>query len=141
MPFHIGLLGKYDKRYYEMYKHPTRADLKQLAEQTEYPHKCRLLLTEEGELYAFNIELLHHLASAELDEEGLSILCFFDDNRLEAADVGNLEHTDICRAIQQAADAFRRLGLGDETEVRVILNQGIWGDKSLTFREVVAGNW
>lgn len=141
MPFHTGLIGRYDKRYYEIYKHPTRADLKKLAEQTEYPHKFRLLLTEDGDLYAFNIELLHNLVADELAEEGLSIVCFFNDNRLEAADVGNLEHTDICRAIAQSADAFRQLGLGDETEVRVILNQGLWGDKTLPFREVIASSW
>jgi hypothetical protein len=141
MPFHAGMLGKYDKRYYEIYKHPTRADLKKLAEQTEYPQKCRLLLTEDGELYAFTIELLHHLAAAELAEEGLSIVAFFDENRLEAADVGNLDHEEICRAIQCSADAFRRLGLGDETDVRVILNQGLWGDKTLKFGQVVEGKW
>src|SRR6476646_7894326 len=98
MPFHTGLIGKYDRRYYEIYKSPTRSDLRKLAEQTEHPQKCRLLLTESGELYAFNIELLHNLATAELDEEGISIVCFFNEDKLEVADVGNLEHEDLCRA-------------------------------------------
>lgn len=141
MPFHTGLIGKYDKRYYEIYIHPTLSDLKLLQKQTEHPHKCRLLLTEEGVLYAFNIELLHNLAMDELREEGLSIVCFFDENRLEVADVGNLEHEDLCRAIQQAAAALRRVGLGDDTDVRVILNQGLWGDQTLKFLEVERENW
>ncbi|MBL0386389.1 hypothetical protein JJB07_06995 [Tumebacillus sp. ITR2] len=141
MPFHTGLIGKYDKRYYEIYKSPTRSDLRKLAEQTEHPQKCRLLLTEAGELYAFNIELLHNLATAELDEDGISIVCFFNEDKLEVADVGNLEHEDLCRAVQESAKSFLQIGLTVETSVRVILNQGLWGDKILTLGNVIAGNW
>ncbi|KEO81670.1 hypothetical protein [Tumebacillus flagellatus] len=141
MPFHTGLIGKYDRHYYEIYRAPTRSDIRKLTEQSEYKQKCRLLLTEEGELFAFPIELLHNLATAELDHEGISIVCFFDENRLEAADVGNLDHEDLCRAVQQAAEGFRQLGFGDDTDVRVILNQGLWGDRTLKFCDVVSGNW
>ena len=141
MPFLTGLIGKYDQRYYEIYKDPTRADLKALAEQTEYPHKLRVLLTEEGRLYAFNIELLHNLATAEIGEEGISVVCFFDENRMEVADVGNLDHIDLVRAVQKAADDFRRLGIGDDTKVRFIVNQGLWGDETLTFADVESGDW
>ncbi|MGZ4121814.1 MAG: hypothetical protein ACXVOI_01215 [Tumebacillaceae bacterium] len=137
MPFHTGLMGKYDNRYYEIYKNPTRSDLKKLAEQTEYPHKCRVLLTEDGELYAFTIELLHHLATAELDEEGVSVVCFLDENRMEVADVGNLDHEDLVRAVRQGAEGFRRMGITDETDVRVIVNQGLWGDETLKFKKIL----
>ena len=141
MPFHTGLIGKYDKRYYEIYKDPGKSDLKALAEQTEYPHKLRILLTEEGELYAFTIELLHNLATAELDVEGISVVCFFDEGKLEVADLGNLDQNDLARAVQKGEHGFRKLGITDETKVRFVINQGLWGDETMTFREVVAGSW
>ena len=144
MPFFTGLIGKYDQRYYEIYKSPTRADLKALAEQTEYPRKLRVLLTEDGELYAFTIELLHNLATAEIGEEGISVVCFFDEGRegrMEVADVGNLDQIDLVRAVQKAEAGFRRMGIEDATAVRFLINQGLWGDETLTFAEVVNGEW
>ncbi|HEU4963825.1 MAG TPA: hypothetical protein VFV52_08230 [Bacilli bacterium] len=141
MPFHTGLMGKYDKRYYEIYKGPTRGDLKALAEQTEHPRKCRVLLTEEGEIYAFNIELLHDLAVDELDEEGISVVLFFDENKMEAADLGNLDQEDILAAIEQGADGFRKMGIDDGWSVRVILNQGMWGDETFRFADISCGDW
>jgi hypothetical protein len=137
MPFHTGLIGKYDKKYYEIYKEPNRADLRKLAEQTEYPSKLRVLLTEDGELYAFVIELLHHLATSELEEEGISVVCFFDENKMEVADVGNLEMEDMKEAVKKAANGFRKMGIQDDTQVRFVLNQGLWGDETILFRDVV----
>lgn len=141
MPFHTGLIGKYDKRYYEIYKAPTRGDLKALAEQTEHPRKCRVLLTEEGEIYAFNIELLHDLAVDELEVEGISVVLFFDEKKMEAADLGDLDHEDIVQAVEKGADGFRKMGIDEEWDVRVILNQGMWGDETLKFEAIVRGNW
>jgi len=141
MPFHTGLIGKYDKRYYEIYREPTRSDLKALAKQSEHPDKVRVLLTETGAVFAFSIELLHNLAADELAEEGISVVIFFAENRMEVADVGNLEHEDLCRAVQRAEQAFRQMGLGDDTQVRVILNQGLWGDQTLPFLEIVNRSW
>lgn len=141
MPFHTGFLGKYDKRYYEVYKSPDLSDLKELAKQTEHPAKCRVLMTEEGELYAFTIELLHDLAVAELDEEGISVVCFFDHNQLEVADLGDLEIEDMKAAVKRAEAGFRNMGFGDETSVRFVLNQGLWGDETCLFQEVVNGDW
>ncbi|ASS76151.1 hypothetical protein CIG75_15170 [Tumebacillus algifaecis] len=141
MPFHTGFLGKYDKRYYEVYISPDRSDVEELAKQTEHPGKCRVLLTPEGELYAFTIELLHDLAVAELDEEGISVVCFFAENKLEVADLGNLELDEMKAAVKEAEAAFRKMGFGEDTKVRFVLNQGLWGDETLDFHEVVKGDW
>lgn len=141
MPFHTGLIGKYDKKYYEIYKDPTRADLRTLAEQTEYPQKLRVLLTEAGELYAFTIELLHNLATAELDVEGISVVCFFDENKMEVADLGNLDVEDLAVAVQQGAEGFRKIGIRDDTQVRFVINQGVWADETYPFLEVLKGDW
>jgi hypothetical protein len=141
MPFHTGFLGKYDKRYYEVFKDPDQRDLKALAKQTEHPTKCRVLLTEEGELYAFPIELLHDLAVSELDQEGISVVCFLEENKLEVADLGDLEMEDMKQAVKRAEAGFRKMGFGDDTAVRFVLHQGLWGDETLQFREIVQNDW
>ncbi len=141
MPFHTGLIGKYDKKYYEIYKSPTRGDLRILAGQTEYPQKLRVLLTEEGELYAFTIELLHNLATAELDVEGISVVCFFDEDKMEVADLGDLDVEDMAEAVQRAEEAFRKIGIRDETQVRFLVNQGVWADETYPFIEVLQRIW
>ncbi len=141
MPFYSGFLGKYDQRYYEVYRDPTPSDLKELAKQTEYPGKCRVLLTEQGVLYAFTIELLHDLAMAELQEEGLSVVCFLAEDKIEVADLGELELEEMKWAVKHAEAGFRQMGFDDQTAVRFILNKGLWGDETISLEKVVRGDW
>jgi hypothetical protein len=65
------------------------------------------------------------------------VVCFFDENKMEVADVGNLEMEDMKEAVKKAANGFRKMGIQDDTQVRFVLNQGLWGDETILFRDVV----